>query len=105
MKHNMRKNDWLELNRKIWQHADKNETIRDVVKLIELQINEINEHISKHHNKKRILNELCDIISISVRAIERMGFDVNKAMKFRIEHRYKGKIDEILKKYEKLMKK
>jgi hypothetical protein len=100
----MKKNNWIELNREVWKLADSNTSIRETVRLIELQLYEINEHIYKHHNKKRILNELCDVISISARAIERMGFDLDKAMLFRIQKRYQGKVDEILRKYQKLIK-
>lgn len=95
---------WIKLNRKVWAETDKGTTLQDTVWLIRTQIEEIEVHMRLHHDNKRIMNELCDIISLCSRAIEHMGYDVDQAMIYRIKHRYENKVQEIYEKYSKIQK-
>ena len=95
---------WIKLNRKVWAETDRGTTLDITVWLLKTQIEEIETHLALNHSDKQIMNELCDIISLCSRAIERMGYDVNKAMIYRIKHRYENKVQEIIEKYDGLSK-
>lgn len=87
----------------MWHEIDKNESLETSIRLIELQIEEIRKHVSDGNNAEKIVNEFCDIISISVRRIENMGFNFEQTMMKRIKTRYVGNIEEICMKYEGLL--
>ena len=95
--------NWVKLNRSVWQRVDKNESLATSIKLIDLQLDELESHIANGADKLKIVNEFCDIVSICVRRVENMGYDFEVAMLQRIHTRYEGKIAEICEKYKGLI--
>ena len=95
--------NWVKLNKSVWQRADKNESLATTIKLIFLQMDELESHIANNADEIKIVNEFCDIVSICVRRVENMGYDFEQTMLQRIHTRYEGKIAEICEKYKGLI--
>ena len=82
---------------------DKNESLATSIKLIDLQLDELESHIAKNADEIKIVNEFCDIVSICVRRVENMGYDFEETMLQRIHNRYEGQIAKICEKYKGLI--
>lgn len=93
---------WMKRNREVWKKYDYGMNINSTLILISDQIKEINNHLETGNPLDKVVNEFCDIVSLSSRQIELLGYDFSSAMLNRIEKRYAGKTDEIVAKYNSL---
>ena len=100
----MKKYNWVEENHAVWATVDEQEDIFTTTALILSQLAEITIHIRKGSTREQVVNELADIISLACRQIERYDVSVEDAMRNRIEKRYKGQVEAIIKKYNGLIK-
>ena len=100
----LKKYNWIKENHTVWAAVDEQEDIFTTTALILSQIAEITIHIRKGSTMEQVVNELADIISLACRQIERYDVSVEDAMQNRIEKRYKGQVEAIIKKYNGLIK-
>jgi len=82
----------------IWGEFDNLNNWLGVIWLIEKQIEEIKEG---NYEGTVMLKESADILIILVRYLDKIGVDPEKLMLWRLKTRHRGKIREILKKYDK----
>ena len=87
------------LNNAIWSHTEPLD-IDKSISLLLAQVAEISEHLHARHTNQRMVNELCDIMSISARTISALSKrGPSNEFRRRLRRRHQGQTREIVKKY------
>lgn len=85
---------------RVWE--DQRNSWLQVIWLIKKQIEEIDE---LQYEGQAFINELADILIITIRYLDQLGLDYEKVMIHRLKTRHRGKVQAIKEKYASLWKK